>query len=127
MSIVNIQVTGIPEAIGNLQRAQDLMDNLGEGLLEAVDSAVMPAIEEASTVVWNVRTGQYSAGWYSFLSTPNTVTISNMVDYAAPLEYGWTRGSTFVDSPGVAMPTALESTQAIGEGLATWIQSQLPQ
>lgn len=135
MSLVDIQVVGLENAIGNLQQAEEIMDNLGEGLLEAVDSVLMPAIEEASATVWNVRSWKYKAGWYSYVSDPNMVTIRNSArslsdgfPYANSLEYGWTtRNGGFVDSPGVAIPVTLELAGAIGEGLADWLKSQLPQ
>ena len=125
MALVDIQVTGAEEAIAKMEGVRDVVETLGQGLLEVVDASVLPAVAEASSTVWGVRTGDYSAGWIADLIDPSTVAIQNMVSYAAPLEFGWTtRNGGFVESQGVAVPTVLEMAPQIGQELVDWLKRQ---
>lgn len=91
---------------------------------EAAEQVILPDLIDASMSVWNVRTGNYSSSW-SADAYENGVTISNDVEYAAPLEYGWTtRNGGFVDSPGVLLPTIQSDIPDFIEALQQWLTSQ---
>ena len=123
MSLV-VTIEGVDTITGNLQNLQSAIQNAGEGLLYAASETVFPAVQDSSTVVWNVRTGNYSGSWQMAQTDSMSITIWNDVDYAAALEYGWTswHGAT-VESPGVLIPSALENLDALAGEFTTWLNS----
>ncbi len=120
-----IDVTGLDEIIANTASLQNGLTNIETGLQQAVDNVVVPQLEEYSAEVWQVRTGNYSNGWYSEIAGPGTVMVANAVDYATPLETGWTtKAGTEVPSTGVLLPTMLASVDAVAEELVSWLMAQ---
>lgn len=110
-----------------LETLSDRVKNLGPGLLDAVDNIIIPHLFDASTTIWNVRTGLYSSSWYSQIIGPNTVRIGNDARnpkdgyaYSQSLEWGWLS----VESPGVLYPTVYEDITLVASELITWIQDQ---
>jgi hypothetical protein len=117
-------VDGADQAIEVLGQLVDRLENPSEGLLPAVEEAVLPDLEAQG--VWQNRTGRYAGSWEADVTGPYTVTVSNPVEYAAPLEYGWaTRAGNFVESPGVLLPTVIARLEDIKAGLAQWLTSLL--
>lgn len=107
---VSIQINGMPEVLFHLDNFEKAIDGVVEGLAHAVDTVVLPEVYSRSTSVWNVRTGQYSMGWFRQVVPPDAVSISNDTPYSRPLETGWTTSNGgFKSSPGVVYP-AIQAT-----------------
>jgi len=109
-----------------LDQLHETINNLEQGLLESVDRTIIPDLYDASTTVWNVRTGLYSSSWYSQIISPNAVRVGNDAKspsgfaYPQSLEWGW--GS--VASPGVLYPTVYSDLEVLVGELLSWIQNQ---
>jgi hypothetical protein len=109
-----------------LQQAASAVGDIAGGMLEAADAAIMPAVYDASVTVWYVRTGNYSNGWWVSATGPTSIQVGNDVEYAAPLEYGWTdRGGGAQPSPGVLGPAVYDSMEGFQGELASWLMTQL--
>ena len=120
-----ITVNGTDLLTAQLQGITQNLANLSDGMLEAAGDTLNPAITEASVTVWGVRTGDYSGGWEMEATGPASITISNPVEYASPLEYGWTtRNGSSVSSPGVVIPAIEDSVDDFAEELAQWLMEQ---
>ena len=110
-----------------LDQFHETINNMAQGLLEAVDSVAIPHLYDVSRTVWNVRTGLYSSSWYSQIIGPNAVRVGNDARnprdgyaYSQSLEWGWGN----VESPGVLYPTVYEDLELIAGELLSWLQNQ---
>ena len=108
------------------QVVQDFLENPADALEQAVEATIMADLAVLSTNIWQVRTGAYSAGWTSTEISNIAVQIDNDVEYAMPLETGWTtRAGRFVpggDVLGQALDANLDS---MGQEIENWLSSQL--
>ena len=115
-----------------LDQFHETINNMAQGLLEAVDSVAIPHLYDVSRTVWNVRTGLYSSSWYSQIIGSNAVRVGNDArnprdgyPYNASLEWGWTtRGGMDMDRGGVLYPTVYEDLELIAGELLSWLQNQ---
>lgn len=111
-----------------LDNLSDRVKNLENGLLQAVDTIIIPDLYANSTTVWNVRTGLYSSSWYSQIIGAGAVRVGNDArnprdGYAYPqsLEWGWGN----IGSPGVLYPTVYSNLELVVGELVAWIQEQI--
>jgi hypothetical protein len=109
-----------------LQQAATSVANIAEGMLQAAEDTLLPAAYEASVTVLNVRTGDYSGGGGAVMTGPASVMLGNDIEYAAPLEYGWTdRGGGPQTSPGVLGPAVYEGMPDFEAELGAWLMGTL--
>jgi hypothetical protein len=101
------------------------LQNLSDGMLEAAMNELLPDLEEASSTIWGVRTGDYSGGWYVESIGPQSIELGNSSDHAAPLEFGWTlRNGGTMFSPGVLLPTIQDNAADFAEAIHQWLLNQ---
>ena len=126
-SIVVVVDTSQADAL--LSQIQETTDNLGEGLLQAVEQAFIPDVEMLSQTIYAVRTGQYYSSWVAEAVGGNMVVVTNTAEslsdgypYSLSLEYGWK------SHPGgyVGTTAAEGSAEGIGQALLDWVMEQLP-
>ena len=132
-AIIEVRIDGLEEVRNALRLFHDGLESTSEGLVESIQTNLMPDLQEASSSVWNVRTGAYSAGW-GVTAGPgsNAATVFNTAEslsdgfpYPFSLEFGWTtRGGTVVESQGVLFPTVFEVLQDIVEGFGEWLMTK---
>jgi len=122
-------VVDVTQADALLDAFGDATADVTEGLVEAVESALMPDLELLSSAIWNVRTGQYMSSWEITDASAGLVTVTNTAEalsdgfpYSLSLEYGW-KG---VPGGYVAEQAVDESGPTIAEALLDWVMSQLP-
>lgn len=121
--MLSIELIGAEEVERSLEETSDSVDNISEGIYEAVEKIILPEVYSRSISVWNVRTGVYSSAWYSYIETARSVVIANNAGYSEPLEFGWTtRGGTRVESEGVLMPTLFDNMDRLTEYVTQWIK-----
>ena len=121
-----IEIDGLEQVLANLENLGDGIQNPSDGLLESIETNFMPALIDAASSVWTPRTGNYAGGWNAESTDPQSVTVSNPVEYAWPLETGWTtRNGGFVESPGVLFPTAEATANDVAQGLVNWLMSRV--
>lgn len=105
---------------------QDFLASPGDTLASAVDATIMPDLSVLSTNIWNVRTGAYSTGWTSTQISSDSVEIDNEVEYAQPLETGWTtRAGTTVPGGDVLQQAIDANLDALAQEIENWLSSQL--
>ena len=122
---VTITVNGVDQVVAQLAGITQNLQNLSEGMLDAAGDTLNPAITDASVTVWGVRTGDYSGGWEMDDLGNGSIDIHNDVEYALPLETGWTtKNGGAVMSPGVAVPAVEDNLDAFCEALGQWLMEQ---
>jgi hypothetical protein len=120
-----ITVEGIDSVTSMLQAKTDAIQNAAEGLLEAAQDTAFAAAADASTIVWNVRTGNYSESLGMEETGAMSISIFFAADYAEALEYGWTAWhGAVVESPGVLIPAVMGSLDDLAEAFAQWLMTQ---
>ncbi len=116
--------------ITNEQEVMDALDqalqNPADGLEEAVNEVVMPDLSLLSTTLWNVRTGAYSSSWEETPLDQFSVMVGSVdVEYASPLEFGWTtQAGTFIPGGAILEQSLMDNVQGIAEVLLEWLKAQ---
>ena len=122
---VTITVNGVDQVVAHLAGITQNLQNISEGMLDAAGDTLNPAITDASVTVWGVRTGDYSGGWEMDDLGNGSIDIHNDVEYALPLETGWTTKNGGAEmSPGVAVPAVEDNLDAFCEALGQWLMEQ---
>src|SRR5712691_7443058 len=102
------------------------LQNPADGIEAAVEEVVMPDLQLLSTTLWNVRTGAYSSSWEENPLDQFSVMVGSVdVEYASPLEFGWTtQGGTFITGGAILEQALPGNVAGIAEVFLEWLKVQ---